>query len=583
MVMSFITVKSSVLPVDGHLRCIPIHNYIDTMRTADSTFFSFELYNKTRTIQDIILEIPINQIDTVVILQKVPDRIITFNLFYSKRIADRAYYDRDIVYEFRLQPLTKYNFTVAASKNNIHFKHKPDVLIWNKDAKIFRTQALELTRGVFYGILMLYIIICFYLWYLLRAKNYLYYSLYLIMGGLYLFIKNNLAYELFWPNNPNIDIFFKKIMLSIYLISSIVFFRGFIARRIERPVLQDILRYFIYLGLLLTGVSLLVGLLSTPAQNAFIVIQNIFTYVCFGIIVLSFIFAWLNVQERSLIFFTFAYFISFAFFLYYPMPEFGKDISGVYIGQIYTYSNAFIISTIISLTTIFRVLQIIRNNEKMKREVSVIHANQNFSIIQGQLNERKRVGQELHDGIGIMMSAIKMKLSTIKTNNPKELAILKSLIRDVDRTCDDIRSFSHELLPPTLQKFGLATALKDEVEKYKNSTGLAANFNCNIPSDLTDVSAFLTYDFIISILQYFRKNKPDSLSISVYIIASIQHAQIRINYTGHSIDLQSEEMRSIQSMIELLHGKTDRLLINAWTFRLDLEYPVLMKQEPKFV
>jgi signal transduction histidine kinase len=261
------------------------------------------------------------------------------------------------------------------------------------------------------------------------------------------------------------------------------------------------------------------------------------------------------------------------------MPEFGKSFAGVYMGQIYTYSNAFIISTIISLTTIFRVLQIIRNNESMKQEVSTIHAGQNFSIIQGQLNERRRVGQELHDGIGIMMSAIKMKLSAIKPANKKEETILKSLIRDVDKTCSDIRSFSHELLPPTLQKFGLATALKDEVEKYKLATGQPANFNANITSDLNEVSAFITYDFIKSILTYFRKNKPDSLSISVYIIASIQRAQIRINYTGQNIDMQAEEMRSVQSVMDLLHGRKEQLLLNAWTFRLDIEYPVLLKQE----
>lgn len=565
------------------IRCVPIHRYIDTIRTADSAFFSFSLDNQTNEVQDIVLEIPIFQVDTVLIRQESGGKLVSRQLFYSKRIADRAYYDRDIVYEFRLLPRTRYDYRISASLNNIHFKHKPDVLIWNKDAKIFRTEALELTRGVFYGILLLYIIICFYLWQLVGARNYLYYSLYLIMGGLYLFIKNNLAYEIFWPNNPNIDFFFKKIMLSMYLISSIVFLRGFIARRIERPLLQNILRYFIYLGLFLTAVSLVVGLMSSGAQQVFIVIQNIFTYVCFGTILLTFVFAWMNVKERSLIFFTFAYFISFGFFLYYPMPEFGKDISGVYIGQIYTYSNAFIISTIISFTTIFRVLQIIRNNERMKREASVIHASQNFSIIQGQLNERKRVGQELHDGIGIMMSAIKMKLSAVKPVDRKEKAAIDALIRDVDRICDDIRSFSHELLPPTLKKFGLATALKDEVDKFRVATGVAANFNCNIPPELTDVSAHITYNYLSELLRYFRKYRPDTLTISVYILASIQQAQIRVHYTGRAIDMQAEEMQAVSSVIELLHGKTDQLLLNAWTFRLDIEYPVLVESDAIYV
>ncbi|MEZ5054591.1 MAG: hypothetical protein R2807_07495 [Chitinophagales bacterium] len=43
-------------------------------------------------------------------------------------------------------------FLFRFHKKDIHNFFNPELLVWKKDAKLGRTQALELTRGVFYGI-----------------------------------------------------------------------------------------------------------------------------------------------------------------------------------------------------------------------------------------------------------------------------------------------------------------------------------------------------------------------------------------------------------------------------------------------
>lgn len=568
--------------VTQKMRCQPAKDYVYPIGHPDSGNYLLQLKNEDDTMYQLLLEFPIQQIDKIDVIQyDEKKQIVKQYAFTSKKLSERIYYDRNVVLPVELPAHSTHSIFMKVYDGHSFAKQHPEILVWKKDAKQTRTEALELTRGVFYGILILYAFICFILTILINVKTYYYYLFYLITGVMYLFVKNNLGYELLWPDHPNIDIFMKKIMLSLYMISSILFLRGFIQKRINMPTLQNVLRYFIYFGFLLILVSLIVGLLSTPAQHTFIIIQNVFTIVSLSTVIITFVFVYFNTNERSLVLFTLLYFISFSFFLFYPQPEFGSSVLGVYIGQIYTYSNAFIIALIISISTVYRVFQIIRFNEQLKKEVSVIHAKNNFSLIEGQQNERTRVGQELHDGIGIMMSAIKMKMSAIKAADKEEEKALREITSEIDDICHNIRQFSHTLLPPTLKKFGLQVALKDMLDDFKvqhPTTQLTYNFT--IPDNLSMVSRQLMYDFVKNFLQYFSENRPEQLSISIYVIPSIREAQIRIQHTGMHLDENHPNIKSVISVIDLLNGEFRINLLNAWNFKLRMEFPVLLDEKP---
>ncbi len=564
--------------VDKKLRCKPASDKVIKIENLNGDTLAYKLVvkNPETSVQDIFIEFPIQQIENIQVEQYVQNKIVTQYAFVSKKLSQRIYYDRNIVFPFSLKPNSVSTFLFRFHKNDIHNFFNPELLVWKKDAKLGRTQALELTRGVFYGILILFAFVCFLITFLLNERNYYYYLLYLITGICYLFVKNNLGYELFWPNSPNVDLFLKKIMLSAYLIASILFLRGFIQKRIHIPLLQKTLRSFILFGLTLIGVSLIVGLLSAPAQKTFIIIQTIFSIVCFLTVAITFVFVYFNTNDRSIVAFSLIYFLSFSFFLYYPQPEFGSDVFGVYLGQIFIYSNAFIIATIITASTVYRVLQVIRENEKLKKEMSVINSYNNFSLIQGQQNERTRVGRELHDGIGIMMSAVKMKLSSLKTTDKTEKEKLTQIGNEVDAICHKIRLFSHTLLPPTLKKYGLQVALKDMLEQFKQQQKVKLTYNFNIPDNLSFVSQQLIYDILQHFVLYFSDSKPTQINISIYVIASIKEAQIRIQHTNAQTDLNHEEIQSIISVIDLLNAKFQSTILNARNSRIHLEFPILL-------
>lgn len=97
-----------------------------------------------------------------------------------------------------------------------------------------------------------------------------------------------------------------------------------------------------------------------------------------------------------------------------------------------------------------------------------------FASIQTQESERERIARDLHDEIGAMLSAVKMKVNQAKrkaTENPALLTSLNDTAEMLTESIQNVRRISHALLPPTLAKFGLAPTLKDHLDKMKGPGG----------------------------------------------------------------------------------------------------------------
>lgn len=114
-----------------------------------------------------------------------------------------------------------------------------------------------------------------------------------------------------------------------------------------------------------------------------------------------------------------------------------------------------------------RILQAQLKHEQMETEYQ---QKMLLAALESQENERKRLAADLHDGIGSMLSAIRLSLSAIsKTAGNQTISHTKSML---DETMESVRKLSRDLLPSTLEKFGLNYAVKELCEQYERMTGL---------------------------------------------------------------------------------------------------------------
>lgn len=118
----------------------------------------------------------------------------------------------------------------------------------------------------------------------------------------------------------------------------------------------------------------------------------------------------------------------------------------------------------------------LRQKNKLKDIHHTTQQNIVNATIDGQEEERKRLSGVLHDNISALLSSAGLHISAFEANYPEmkdELTKTKNILKEAH---DKVRDLSHDLIPPVLDKFGLAMAFQDLCEKNSNSL-IHFNFN----------------------------------------------------------------------------------------------------------
>lgn len=208
----------------------------------------------------------------------------------------------------------------------------------------------------------------------------------------------------------------------------------------------------------------------------------------------------------------------------------------------------------------------IQNRMHLQAEVMKQQDMATKAIINAEENERKRIAAELHDGVGQMMSAAKMNLSAfendIQFKDEAQKITFEKLIGLVDESCKEIRSVSHQMMPNALLKSGLASAVREFLDKIDNriikinlhTEGLRERLDSNIETVLYRV----IQECVNNVIKHSGAN---NLDISLIKDADGIAATVEDNGRGFDInDKQKFEgigLKNISSRVAFLKGTVD--------------------------
>jgi len=121
-----------------------------------------------------------------------------------------------------------------------------------------------------------------------------------------------------------------------------------------------------------------------------------------------------------------------------------------------------LVTPILLLLALGIVVFVIRYQRRLLRQQQQLRAVEDASQQQAleaallaQEEERRRIAAELHDGVGTTLAIVKMHLSALgRADLTRETTDL------LDQVIGEVRRISRNLLPATLQKFGLPFALE---------------------------------------------------------------------------------------------------------------------------
>ncbi len=96
--------------------------------------------------------------------------------------------------------------------------------------------------------------------------------------------------------------------------------------------------------------------------------------------------------------------------------------------------------------------------ELLRRQLQAVSA----AVIEAQEEERRRIARELHDGIGQVLSALKINVDTVRRRCRDESCtdLLQRAVAMADTLLGDVREITRRLRPPPLEDMGLVAAVR---------------------------------------------------------------------------------------------------------------------------
>ncbi len=127
------------------------------------------------------------------------------------------------------------------------------------------------------------------------------------------------------------------------------------------------------------------------------------------------------------------------------------------------------------------------NLQQKEQFKTVLKLKEVESTLEGQLIERKRLAQELHDGLGASLAGIKLSvLNHFSGSGEKN----ESLIKDIDSVCNDVRLMSHNLIPPEFSKDTFEQIIKRLIHNYGSQTQTKLYLNIDGGKDLEKMTIY---------------------------------------------------------------------------------------------
>ncbi|MCF2505331.1 sensor histidine kinase [Dyadobacter sp. CY107] len=228
-------------------------------------------------------------------------------------------------------------------------------------------------------------------------------------------------------------------------------------------------------------------------------------------------------------------------------------------------NSALFIGFIISIIGVF-TLAYLRRQQKLIDHQHTVIAQQQIrqlelkslrAMIEGQEGERSRIARDLHDGLGIQLSRIKLFIEAHQEELP--LSVKEPLNQFLDEACTETRLISNDLRPYALSTFGLVPALEDLVQKLNlvNKTKLILDHYGEMPP-LGDEAAVMIYRVVQELLNNALKHAHAQV-VTVQLMVNEETTLISVDDDGLGADFDNllskgSGIANIKSRIAYLGG-----------------------------
>lgn len=220
------------------------------------------------------------------------------------------------------------------------------------------------------------------------------------------------------------------------------------------------------------------------------------------------------------------------------------------------YAAVLIISIVLGIIITYFIISIIRQQRKnLELYKQSIHTE-----ITTLERERTRMAADLHDEVGPVLSAVKLKLNSLDVTSEDDVIEVKKTNDQIDNLLRRMREISFDLMPNSLIRKGLAAAINEFVDYCSKSSSLQIKFQFeNIA--LTQLQSINLYRIIQEIIHNTIKHaRATELLMALRrekttLVLTTQDNGIGFSYDSRSKEASGLGLRNLLSRTEIIGGK----------------------------
>jgi signal transduction histidine kinase len=221
---------------------------------------------------------------------------------------------------------------------------------------------------------------------------------------------------------------------------------------------------------------------------------------------------------------------------------------------------------ILSLTTIFFFVRSFMHERKVAQQ-KILQLEQEKqlvatrAVLEGETMERTRLARDLHDGLGGMLSVVKLSLFNMKGNLilPEEnMESFDRALTQLDQSIGELRNVAHNLMPESLIVKGVKAALSDFAESLPNVKFHFYGDENRFDEKLEVVVFRVAHELISNALKH-----SGSEEVNVQLIQSATSISLGVSDNGRGFDMSKMDsfkgmgLRNIQHRVTSFGGRID--------------------------
>jgi signal transduction histidine kinase len=189
------------------------------------------------------------------------------------------------------------------------------------------------------------------------------------------------------------------------------------------------------------------------------------------------------------------------------------------------------------------------------------------AVITTQEKERKRIAENLHDGIGSLLSTIKLSLERMEEGSLKldaaQLEHYRNSLTILNDAITELRNVSHNIMPAALSKLGLAAALRQLFSQVSATSSIRLELLLADEDVRTDEQTELgIYHIVLELVNNIVRHS-EARSGTVQLIRFPSYISITAEDDGKGFDIRQGRAKkgiglgNIESRVNYLGGKMD--------------------------